>query len=254
MIPEYYSIIGPIIGGIIASVTGLIVSKYNQNHQERIEERRRKWEKLQQKKEIRSRLLGEVGLMINMCYQRDCSRIYKNMHELIVNKRSPYIETAPEKSYDAGPCWRTSSKDEIKEIISEYKKIAEKEMDYAKKYGLEFEFVLKDLYILIGDIQVSFDNNIDKRDKLLDELDTALSDYHRIKLNPSEIECINPSEWSEDKQKEIGKHLDDKIGPAFENLLIFLKDDIDKDKEDIEKMDRPINHRCYRICKFFCNP
>lgn len=254
MIPEYYSIIGPIIGGIIASATGYLVSIFNQNHQERIEERRRKWEKLQQKKEIRSRLLGEVSLMINMCYQRDCSRIYKNMHEYIVNKRSPYIETAPEKSYDVNPEWRTSSKDEIKEEISECKKIAEKEMDYAKKYGLEFEFALKDLYIIIGDIQVSFDNNIDKRDELLDELDTALSDYHRIKLNPSEIECKNPSKWSEDKQKEIGKYLDDKIGPAFENLLIFLKDDIDKDKEDIEKMDRPINHRCYRICKFFCNP
>lgn len=248
------SIVGPIIGGIIAGLAGLIVGKFNQNHQERMEERRKKWEKLQQKKGIRSRLLGEAYLIQEICHQRDRFRIYKNKHELTVNMISPCIETAPEKSYHVNPYWIIPSKDEIKENLSEEKRIAEKEMDYARKYGLEFAFALKDLYIIIGDIQVSFDNAIDKRDKLLNELETAINDYKKIKFNPSEFECKNPSEWSEDKQYEIEKYLDDKISPAFENLLIFLKADIDKDKEDIEKMDRPIKHRCYRICKFFCNP
>lgn len=254
MIPEYYSIIGPAIGGIIAGLAGLIVSKYNQNHQERIEERRRKWEKLQQKKGIRSRLLGEVGLMINMCYQRDCSCIDEIKNELRFNEIFPCIDNAPEKSYYTNPYWSTVSKDVTKELSSNFKKTAEKKMDYAQKYGLEFEFALKDLYIIIGDIQGSFDNAIDKRDKLLNELETAINDYKKIKINPSEIECKNPSEWSEDKQDEIEKCLADKIIPAFENLLIFLKADIDNDKEDIEKMDKFIKHRCYRICKFFCNP
>lgn len=254
MTPDINSIIGPAIGGIIAGSVGLIVNNSNQNHQKRMEERRRKWENFQQKKQIRSRLFGIKFFMVNICYQRGYSLINKYSRELLVSKTLSFIEAAPEEPYNVNNHWKVPSKKEIKEDSSENKRLAEKETDYARKYASDFAIASKDLWEIIGLIQVSFDNTIDERDILINELETAISDYNTIAFNPSEFECENPNKWSKDKHDEIKKCLDDKIIPAFKNLLDFLKSDIDKDKEDIEKMDKFIKNRCYRICKFFCNP
>jgi len=246
--------VGPIIGGIIAGLAGLIVSIFNQKHQEGMEERRRKWEKLQQKKQIRSRLLGAKFFMVNICYQRGYSLIQKSKYISIANKGYPYIENAPERSHSVSPVWNRPSKNNIKEFCLKHEKLSENEMDFAKKYSADFAIAARDLWEIIGLIQVSFNNTIDERDRLLKDLETAIYDYNGITFNPSEAESKDPNEWAKNKHIEIKKCLDDKIILAFDNQLNFLKDEIDADKEELEKTDESIKRRCYRICKFFCNP
>lgn len=240
-------IVATIIGGLIAGLVGFATSNS-------MEERRRKWEKLQQKKQIRSKLLGEQFFVANIYYQRGYSNINKTFYQLLIKSGLSFKEAAPEKSFDVNECFRFVSKDEIKDEISNNRKLAEKEMDCIRKNASDWGIASKELWEIIGLIQVSFDNTIDERDKLVMELETAISDYNKITFNPSETESRDPYGWSKNKHAEIEKCLDDEITPAFENLLDFLKSEIDKDKEDLEKIDNSTNHRCYKVCKFHCDP
>jgi hypothetical protein len=256
-IPPWGSFFSAIIGGLVTGGFTLLSLRSSQKYNTLMEERKQRIDELQRKKQIRSKLLGTEFFVTNIYYAHSNSYINHRYHQIMIDCILPSLKnTAPEKPWK-NEKYSVITKDDFSEEISKEKKITEKQGEYLNKYASEWGIASRDLWEIIGLIEVSFDNTNKKRDELIAELNRILDNYKNITSDPSEIETkdgIKIEKWRKDKiETEIPNYLKNELGPAFKNLLDYLLSEIDKNTKALEA-DALIKPRCYKICKFFCNP
>ena len=253
-IPEFSSFLSAMIGGLVVGVFTVWSVKSGQKYDSLMKERERKINEIQQKKQIRSRLRGAEFPTTSHYYMHSTTYIlnkyYRAISEIKAIEKSnltrPNQKLIPLVELDA-------IKMELPDTIK-----ADREGEKLHELAMNYGIISKELGDIIGYIQVSFENN-NKKDELIDKLENVLDRYNRhITSNPSEFEMKDMNEiykWMGYKTKTvIPDYLSKELGPAFKELLDYLKAEIDRDAEALDKMSDPSNSRCYRICKFFCNP
>jgi hypothetical protein len=257
-IPPWGSFFSAIIGGFVTGGFAILSVRSSQKHDALMKERKRKIDELQQKKQIRSRLLGSEFFVTNIYYAHSNSYINYKYHQTMTNYILPPLkETAPEKPHE-NKYFRQITKDEFSQEVLKAQKLAERESEYLNKYASDWGIASRELWEIIGLIQVTFDNTNNMRDKLIDELDKILANYKNITSDPSESEIKDMhkiEKWRKDKiENEIPNYFENEVTPAFKKLLDYLLSEINKNTTALEESDVIIKPRCYRICKFFCNP
>jgi hypothetical protein len=240
--PWYASILTLAIGAIAAGSFTVLGIKLNQDFAARMEEHKCKLGELQQKKHIYSSLRGILYLVTNTYYAHGYSYINFQYYQTLFELKSLKSEL---------------SEAECVKKIPEHTK-AEKEGDRVNEYALDFGKANKELMEIIGLIQVSFDGTeemggrIAKIEDALGKHIKITSEYQKTNGDDVDKEVEELKKWQQKKaNEEIPNYIENELAPSIENLLVYLKAEIDNDANVLNEVEGP---RCYRVCKFFCNP
>jgi hypothetical protein len=114
---------------------------------------------------------------------------------------------------------------------AEASELAKEEQEKTERYGIQLAEVEKELWRMIGLIQVSFDND-HALDQIISRIQSTLSKYGDIIENtPQDKSNIMMIEdWRDDVlNKKLPEYLHDELNPAMIDLLEYLKRRIQND-------------------------
>ena len=185
-------------------------TKQNLDHERKMEEQNRRDELIKCQEEAYSRLLGQEFLIVELL----------SLHVF-------YYTLVQSFNYHA-----MQTKDKTEKLYR--LELLKYHQEKATELKLEIAKSKRDLFVIIGSIQTLF-----KKTQILDEMiikiQEALNNYNNVLATglPANLNGEGIAQWAVEKQStEFVKFCIDELEPSLDNLLDYIKSEIDKNIKD----------------------